>query len=211
MRAGAKEFLTQPLKPEDVAAALQRVGSPEARQPPRQAARLHRDRRHRRHRRRRHDEPGREPGLRPGRRQEAIRSRLLDLDLCLGDADVFLDTIPDYTLIDVAQNVSRLDFTLLKRSLTKHASGLYLLPRPVQLEDARHDHARRHAARDRPAQGHVHAPDHRHVEELHRARHGRAAIRPTSAAGHAARPALPAQRRAADDVVRGHARARPRR
>ena len=28
-----------------------------------------------------------------------------------------------------------MDFTLLKRSLTKHASGLYLLPRPVQLED----------------------------------------------------------------------------
>ena len=60
---------------------------------------------------------------------------MVDLDLALGDADVFLDTIPDYTLLDVAQNVSRLDFTLLKRSLTKHASGLFLLPRPVQLED----------------------------------------------------------------------------
>jgi pilus assembly protein CpaE len=60
---------------------------------------------------------------------------LVDLDLCLGDADVFLDAIPDYTLVDVAQNVTRLDFTLLKRSLTKHASGLFLLPRPVQLED----------------------------------------------------------------------------
>ena len=35
----------------------------------------------------------------------------------------------------MAQNVTRLDFTLLKRSLTKHSSGLYLLPRPVQLED----------------------------------------------------------------------------
>jgi pilus assembly protein CpaE len=61
---------------------------------------------------------------------------LVDLDLSLGDADVFLDTIPDYTLVDVAQNVTRLDFTLLKRSLTKHSSGLFLLPRPVQLEDA---------------------------------------------------------------------------
>jgi len=48
---------------------------------------------------------------------------------------VFLDAIPDYTLVDVAQNVTRLDFTLLKRSLTKHSSGLFLLPRPVQLED----------------------------------------------------------------------------
>jgi pilus assembly protein CpaE len=61
---------------------------------------------------------------------------LVDLDLCLGDADVFLDTIPDYTLVDVAQNVTRLDFALLKRSLTKHSSGLFLLPRPVQMEDA---------------------------------------------------------------------------
>src|SRR4029079_8319193 len=63
---------------------------------------------------------------------------LLDLDLCLGDADVFLDTIPEYTISDVAQNINRLDLTLLKRSLTKHDTGLYLLPRPVQLEDARH-------------------------------------------------------------------------
>lgn len=63
---------------------------------------------------------------------------LVDIDMCLGDADVFLDSIPDYTLVDVAQNVTRLDFTLLKRSLTKHSSGLYLLPRPVQLEDVQH-------------------------------------------------------------------------
>jgi len=60
---------------------------------------------------------------------------LVDLDLCLGDADVYLDTIPDYTLLDVAQNASRMDLTLLKRSLTKHSSGLHLLPRPVQLDE----------------------------------------------------------------------------
>ena len=67
---------------------------------------------------------------------EANSVALIDLDVALGDADVFLDTIPDYTLSDVSQNISRLDFTLLKRSLTKHASGLYLLPRPVQLQDS---------------------------------------------------------------------------
>lgn len=61
---------------------------------------------------------------------------LIDLDLALGDADVFLDSIPDYTLADVVQNASRLDIQLLKRSLTKHTSGLYLLPRPVELSDA---------------------------------------------------------------------------
>lgn len=60
---------------------------------------------------------------------------LLDMDLALGDADVFLDMIPDYTLLDVAQNISRLDLALLRKSLTKHDSGVYLLPRPVQIED----------------------------------------------------------------------------
>ena len=61
---------------------------------------------------------------------------LVDLDMALGDADVFLDTIPDYTLTDVAQNVARIDLSLLKRSLTQHSSGLYLLPRPVQLQES---------------------------------------------------------------------------
>jgi len=60
---------------------------------------------------------------------------LVDLDIALGDADVFLDAIPDYTLADVVQNIGRLDIQLLKRSLTKHSSGLYLLPRPVELHD----------------------------------------------------------------------------
>ena len=60
---------------------------------------------------------------------------LVDLDMALGDADVFLDMIPDYTLLDVAQNISRLDLALLRKSLTKHEAGVYLLPRPVQIED----------------------------------------------------------------------------
>lgn len=60
---------------------------------------------------------------------------LVDLDMAVGDADVFLDAIPDYTIVDVAENISRLDFALLKKSMTKHNSGLYLLPRPVNLQD----------------------------------------------------------------------------
>jgi pilus assembly protein CpaE len=60
---------------------------------------------------------------------------LVDLDLALGDADVFLDSIPDYSLVDVTENVTRLDFQLLRKSLTKHSSGLYLLPRPAKLQD----------------------------------------------------------------------------
>jgi pilus assembly protein CpaE len=60
---------------------------------------------------------------------------LVDLDLALGDADVALDLIPDYTLADVALNIDRLDMTFLRRSLCKHETGLSLLPHPVQMED----------------------------------------------------------------------------
>lgn len=60
---------------------------------------------------------------------------LIDLDVALGDADIFLDSIPEYTLADITQNIDRLDLSLLKKSLTKHESGVYLLPRPVQLQD----------------------------------------------------------------------------
>lgn len=60
---------------------------------------------------------------------------LIDLDLALGDCDVALDLLPDYTLADVAMNIDRLDMQFLRRSLSKHASGLSLLPHPVQMED----------------------------------------------------------------------------
>ena len=135
LRAGAKEFLTQPLKIEDLLAALGRIGE----------RRFGRSGDNRLRGSQVIAVAGAIGGV--GTTSLAINLgcilaqdpqnsvALVDLDLCLGDADVFLDTIPDYTLVDVAQNVTRLDFTLLKRSLTKHSSGLYLLPRPVQLED----------------------------------------------------------------------------
>jgi pilus assembly protein CpaE len=66
---------------------------------------------------------------------KAHNCALVDLDLALGDADVALDLIPDYTLADVAMNIDRLDMTFLRRSLCKHPSGLSLLPHPVQMED----------------------------------------------------------------------------
>ena len=134
MRAGAKVFLTRPVRIEDLVSALERIGdrrggtgSSKSRGSSVIAV------------------AGATGGV--GSTSLAVNLGcalaanpknsvvLVDLDLSLGDADVFLDTIPDYTLVDVAQNVSRLDFALLKRSLTKHPSGLFLLPRPMQLED----------------------------------------------------------------------------
>jgi pilus assembly protein CpaE len=71
--------------------------------------------------------------LASGREVETI---LLDFDLMFGSVDSSLDIIPDNTLINVVQSFDRLDLTLLKRSMTRHSSGLYVLPHPVALEDA---------------------------------------------------------------------------
>jgi pilus assembly protein CpaE len=71
---------------------------------------------------------------------------LVDLDLALGDADVALDLVADHTLADIALNIDRLDMTFLRRSLAKHATGLSLLPHPIQMEDAgliREEHLQR--------------------------------------------------------------------
>ena len=133
MRAGAKEFLTQPIGFQDLISALERIGNQQLAKggKPRSSSVI--------------AVAGATGGagstslavnlacIFAGNEDNSVA--LVDLDLSLGDADVFLDTIPDYTLVDVAQNISRLDFALLKRSLTKHSSGLYLLPRPVQLQD----------------------------------------------------------------------------
>jgi pilus assembly protein CpaE len=61
---------------------------------------------------------------------------LVDFDLMLGSLDACLDIIPDQTLQGVVQNIDRLDLTLLKRSMTRHSSGLYVLPHPVAMEDS---------------------------------------------------------------------------
>ena len=135
MRAGAKEFLTLPISVEELGAALERVGAAKFGVSEGKS---------------RSCEVIAVAGATGGVGSTSISVNLgcllasqpgnsvalIDLDLALGDADVFLDSIPDYTLADVSQNVSRLDIQLVKRSLTKHQSGLYLLPRPVELQDA---------------------------------------------------------------------------
>ena len=136
MRAGAKEFLAHPLKIDDFVAALDRIRTAKG--------------------------GGGEDG-KPARGNRVVAVAgvgggvgctslavnlgcalaendrnsvtVIDLDLALGDADVWLDIIPDYTIQDVAENLSRLDYSLLKRSLTRHGCGAFLLPRPVQMEE----------------------------------------------------------------------------
>lgn len=61
---------------------------------------------------------------------------LTDFDLLLGSVNTCLDIVPDHTLLEVAADVDRIDLTLLKRSLCRHASGLHILSRPMSIEDA---------------------------------------------------------------------------
>lgn len=61
---------------------------------------------------------------------------LVDLDLTLGDADIALDLMADYTLSDLVENIDKLDMTFLNRSLSKHSTGLALLPHPLDVSDA---------------------------------------------------------------------------
>jgi pilus assembly protein CpaE len=70
--------------------------------------------------------------LAASKQQETI---LLDLDLIFGTVDACLDVTPNHTLTNVIQNFERLDLMLLKRSIIQHASGLYVLPHPVAMQD----------------------------------------------------------------------------
>ncbi|MDC0273185.1 MAG: AAA family ATPase [Planctomycetaceae bacterium] len=138
MRNGAREFLNYPLQLEDILAALDRVRSaPSGLASGSTMTRI------------RSSRVIAVAGVEGGvgctslavnlacmlARHESNSVTILDLDLSLGDADVWLDLLPDYTIQDLAENIQRIDYSLLKRSLTRHECGAYLLPRPVQMSD----------------------------------------------------------------------------
>jgi pilus assembly protein CpaE len=133
LRAGAKEFLTQPVVLEELLMALQRLGhggkaNGQAKQASSVIAIL-----------------GSRGGV--GGTSLAVNLgctlaqdknnsvALVDLDLALGDADVALDLMPDHTLADVAQHIDKLDMQFLRRAMGKHSSGLALLPHPMRIEE----------------------------------------------------------------------------
>jgi pilus assembly protein CpaE len=149
-RGGAKEFLTQPVVLEELLAVLERIRRasvpPVAHGPSSHHGAAPR--------------PAKGPlviaviGSRGGigctslavnlgatlAQDQNLKVVLIDLDLALGDADVALDVIPDYTLADVAMNIDRLDMQFLRRALSQHSTGLSLLPHPVQMQDIGHIH-----------------------------------------------------------------------
>ena len=60
---------------------------------------------------------------------------ICDLDLYKGDVTYMLNLDNDFTIIDFLQNMSRIDDELLRSSMAKHPSGLYVLSHPRSFED----------------------------------------------------------------------------
>jgi pilus assembly protein CpaE len=131
MRAGAREFLNQPIAPSTIAEALVRasVRRPAVRDPKKKKA------------------LGRLlifAGAKGGSGVSTIASNfaimlaqeskqntlLLDLDLPLGAAALDLGIITQFSTANALQDISRLDSNFLSKLLTKHSSGLSVLSAP---------------------------------------------------------------------------------
>lgn len=136
MRAGAQEYLLKPLEKNELLEALQKAG------------RLHIDR-----------NPKTEPVLKgkvisvynpiggmgtttiavnlaAALAQKSSKVALVDLNFFSGDAAIFLDLNPKYTLTSLTANVSRLDDNFLMSVMARHSSGVYLLSDPVDVDEA---------------------------------------------------------------------------
>ena len=138
MRAGVREFFTLPLDPNEVSAALTRAAAPRATPPPT------------------------EDGKKTGRlfvflgskggcgvttlasnfalalAQESDSTTLLiDLGLPLGDVAINLGIITEYSVATALDNPNRVDASLLSTLVSKHSSGLSVLPAPTDLSDVK--------------------------------------------------------------------------
>ncbi len=129
MRAGAREFLTQPIAPDTIAEALVRasVRKPVSRQPKKAVGKLLVF-----------------IGAKGGSGVSTVASNfavalaqeskqntaLIDLGLPIGDVALGLGLTAQFSTADALQNPGRLDSNFLSKLLIKHASGLSLLAAP---------------------------------------------------------------------------------
>jgi pilus assembly protein CpaE len=135
IRAGAKEFFSQPINTEEIREALERF-------------------------KQRRRQSGGEAHTRRGRIIDVIGAKggvgtttiavnlavslakaenaqsvaLVDMNPLFGEIPLFLDIEPTYHWGEIAKNISRLDTTFLMSTLSNHSSGIYLLPSDGQLD-----------------------------------------------------------------------------
>ncbi len=60
---------------------------------------------------------------------------LIDMSLPFGQIPIFLNTETSFNWGEVLRNISRVDDTFLMGVLSKHRSGVYIMPSPASLED----------------------------------------------------------------------------
>ena len=61
---------------------------------------------------------------------------LVDLDVQRGDVAAFLNLTPLQSIASIAAAHGEIDDVLLRATLTRHSSGVFVLPAPVQVEEA---------------------------------------------------------------------------
>jgi len=135
MRSGANDFLTKPVKENDLRAAAEKVFKLKN---------------------------GREATHRSGGRIVSVFSNkggngtttiavnladalsryhgkkvaVVDLVLAHGDVTMFFNVNPNYSILDLARNAQKVDYDFLHTLLVKHSSGVYILADPPMIEDA---------------------------------------------------------------------------
>ena len=134
MRAGAKEFLSQPLNELEVKTALtafkKRMQQSSSKEPDRNGQIIHLI--------------GAKGGVGTttvavnlamtlAEKKNAGSVALVDLNTVFGEIPLFLSVKPTYHWGQIAKNVERLDSTFLLNAMAKHASGVHILPSPSYL------------------------------------------------------------------------------
>ncbi|HEU5361473.1 MAG TPA: AAA family ATPase [Candidatus Deferrimicrobiaceae bacterium] len=61
---------------------------------------------------------------------------IVDLVLAHGDVTMFFNVNPNYSILDLARNAQKADYDFLHTLLVKHSSGVYILADPPMIEDA---------------------------------------------------------------------------
>jgi pilus assembly protein CpaE len=65
--------------------------------------------------------------------QKKFKVALLDMNTLFGEIPLFLEVTPKFHWGEITNNIDRLDDTFLMNVLTKHLSGIHLLPSPAYL------------------------------------------------------------------------------
>jgi pilus assembly protein CpaE len=132
IRAGALEFIRRPVEREDLISALEKVvrlrrGAPAGRQPGRITSVFS-------------TKGGLGVTTMATNLAVCLAERaqgstiLVDLDTRQSDVTTFLNLQPSYSILDALENLERLDESFLRGLVTKHSSGLAILPGPSRME-----------------------------------------------------------------------------